>query len=134
MRGRNQAVARTAAGTSRYTTGHGTPPGRCVLHPSESSPLRDTARSSDAAMHGNKVDSCGARRQVGRAVDRINLRRTARGVCERARSGSRAHGSRYEAVVQGMELSDVRIQIAGRRRQIGVAQPQRDGVHRITGF
>ncbi len=50
------------------------------------------------------------------------------------RSGGRAHGGRYEAVVQGMELSDVRIEIAGRRRQIGMAQPQGDGVHRITGF
>ncbi len=53
---------------------------------------------------------------------------------ERMRSGGRAHGGRYEAVVQGMELSDVRIQIAGRRRQVGVAQPERHGVHRITGF
>ncbi len=33
-----------------------------------------------------------------------------------------------------MELPDVGVEIAGRRRQIGVAQPQGDGVHRITGF
>ena len=42
---------------------------------------------------------------------------------ERMRSGGRAHGGRYEAVVQGMELPDVGVEIAGRRRQIGVAQP-----------
>ncbi len=53
---------------------------------------------------------------------------------ERMRSGGRAHGGRYEAGVQGMKLLNVRIQIASRRRQIGVAQPQGDGVHRITGF
>ncbi len=64
----------------------------------------------------------------------VRIRRTTRGEYERARSGGRAHSSRYEAVVQGMELSDVGVEIAGRRRQIGVAQPQRDGVHRITGF
>ncbi len=33
-----------------------------------------------------------------------------------------------------MELPDVGVEIAGRRRQIGVAQPQGDGVHRVAGF
>ena len=64
----------------------------------------------------------------------VRIRRTTRWECEGARSGGRAHSGRYEAVVQGMELPDVGVEIAGRRRQIGVAQPQRHGVHRITGF
>jgi hypothetical protein len=33
-----------------------------------------------------------------------------------------------------MELPDVGIEIAGRRRQVGVAQPERHGVHRVAGF
>ncbi len=46
------------------------------------------------------------------------------GNAERARSGGRAHGGRYEAVIQGMELPDVGVEIAGGRRQIRVAQPE----------
>ncbi len=64
----------------------------------------------------------------------VRIRRTPRWEYEEARSGGRAYGGRYEAVVQGMELPDVGVEIAGRRRQIGVAQPERHGVHWITGF
>ena len=118
---------RTAARVAD-STGHGTP---WTLRPSNARHSRMRRRSSRDAMRGCEVDECRTRSGDGPSY---GFRRTTRRKCERARLGGRAHGRRDETVVQGMELPDVGVEIAGRRRQIGVAQPEGDGVHRIAGL